>query len=192
MFVHESGLEAFTNEFVSRVERMHAGNGMNENVKIGPLVNETAIEKVDRQVKDAIAKGAEVLCGGYRLKNNDLDKGYFYAPTVLGNVKQNMLVYREETFGPVAPIITFKDGDDILAMANDTHYGLAAYVYTQNLSAAMRTFEGLNFGIVGINDINPTAAAVPFGGMKESGLGREGGFEGLTEYLETKVGGFSV
>jgi succinate-semialdehyde dehydrogenase/glutarate-semialdehyde dehydrogenase len=103
-----------------------------------------------------------------------------------------MLVYREETFGPVAPIITFKDGDDILAMANDTHYGLAAYVYTQNLSAAMRTFEGLNFGIVGINDVNPTAAAVPFGGMKESGLGREGGFEGLTEYLETKVGGFSV
>ena len=192
LFVHESGIEAFTNEFVSRVGRMRAGNGLKENVNIGPLVNETAIEKVDRQVKDATAKGAEVLCGGYRLMNNDLHRGCFYAPTVLGNVTPNMLVYREETFGPVAPIISFKDGDDILAMANDTHYGLAAYVYTQNLSAAMRTFEGLRFGIVGINDINPTAAAVPFGGMKESGLGREGGYEGLTEYLETKVGGFSV
>jgi succinate-semialdehyde dehydrogenase / glutarate-semialdehyde dehydrogenase len=192
LFVHKSGVEAFTNEFVSRVEKMRAGNGLDQGINIGPLVNEKAIEKVERQVADAIAKGADLLCGGHRLMDDGLDKGHYYAPTVLGNVTPDMLIYREETFGPVAPIIAFDDDDDILAMANDTHYGLAAYVYTHNLSAAMRTFEGLRFGIIGINDINPTGAAAPFGGQKESGLGREGGHEGISEYLETKLGGFSV
>ena len=103
-----------------------------------------------------------------------------------------MLIYREETFGPVAPVIAFDEEEEVLAMANDTSYGLAAYVYSQNLSRAMRTFEGLQFGIIGINDINPTSAAAPFGGMKESGLGREGAAEGIEEYLETKLGGFSI
>lgn len=192
LFVHESGVEAFTNEFVSRVERMRAGNGLEDGIAIGPLVNQAAVEKVERQVADAVDKGATLLCGGHRLMEDGLERGFFYAPTVLSGVTQDMLIYREETFGPVAPIISFNDDDDVLAMANDTHYGLAAYVYTQNLSAAMRTFEGLRFGIIGINDINPTGAAAPFGGMKESGLGREGGHEGLSEYLETKLGGFSV
>jgi len=192
IFVHESGVEAFTNEFVSRVARMRAGDGLEDGIAIGPLVNEAAIEKVERQVADATAKGAELLLGGHRLMEDGLDKGCFYAPTVLGKVTPDMLIYREETFGPVAPIIPFADDDDILAMANDTTYGLAAYIYTQNLPAAMRTFEGLRFGIIGINDINPTAAAVPFGGMQESGLGREGGHEGIAEYLETKIGGFSI
>ena len=192
LFVHESGVEAFTNEFVSRVERMRAGNGLEDGIAIGPLVNQAAVEKVERQVADAVDKGATLLCGGHRLMEDGLERGFFYAPTVLSDVTQDMLIYREETFGPVAPIISFNDDDDVLAMANDTHYGLAAYVYTQNLSAAMRTFEGLRFGIIGINDINPTGAAAPFGGMKESGLGREGGHEGLSEYLETKLGGFSV
>ena len=103
-----------------------------------------------------------------------------------------MLIYREETFGPVAAVVPFDDGDDVLAMANDTHYGLAAYIYSQNLTQAMRLFEGLHFGIIGINDINPASAAAPFGGMKDSGLGREGSREGIHEYLETKVGGFSI
>ena len=103
-----------------------------------------------------------------------------------------MLIYREETFGPVAPVIIYQDEDDLLEMANDTHYGLASYVYTQNLKSAMRLFEGLDFGIVGINDINPTSAAAPFGGIKESGIGREGASEGIHEYLETKLGGFSI
>jgi len=192
LFVHESGVEAFTKEFVSRVEQMRAGNGLEDGVSIGPLVNQAAIDKIERQVADATDKGAEVLCGGHRLMEDGLDSGFFYAPTVLSGVTPDMLIYREETFGPVAPIISFNDEDDILAMANDTHYGLAAYIYTNNLSAAMRTFEGLRFGIVGINDINPTGAAAPFGGMKSSGLGREGGHEGLSEYLETKLGGFSV
>ena len=171
---------------------MRAGNGLEQGINIGPLVNQKAIEKVERQVEDATSKGAQLLCGGHRLMDDGLDRGYYYAPTVLSNVTSEMLIYREETFGPVAPIIAFDDDDDVLEMANDTHYGLAAYIYTQNLSAAMRTFEGLRFGIIGINDINPTGAAAPFGGQKESGPGREGGHEGIFEYLETKLGGFSV
>jgi succinate-semialdehyde dehydrogenase/glutarate-semialdehyde dehydrogenase len=103
-----------------------------------------------------------------------------------------MLIYREETFGPVAPIVSYGDDDDVIAMANDTHYGLAAYLYTNDIATAMRSFEALKFGIVGINDINPTAAAAPFGGVKESGLGREGGREGIEEYLDVKLGGFAV
>ena len=103
-----------------------------------------------------------------------------------------MQIYREETFGPVAAVIPFDAEDQVIAMANDTQYGLASYVYTRDISRAMRAFERLRFGIVGINDINPTAAAAPFGGMKESGIGREGGREGIGEYLETKLGGFSI
>ena len=121
-----------------------------------------------------------------------LENGYFYAPTLLSDVSPEMLIYREETFGPVAPVIVFDSQEEVLEMANDTHYGLASYVYTRDLSRAMRMFEDLQFGIVGINDINPTSAAAPFGGMKESGLGREGAREGLEEYLETKLGGFSI
>lgn len=103
-----------------------------------------------------------------------------------------MTIYREETFGPVAPIIPYTDEDDLLSMANDTNYGLASYVYTRDLRKAFGLFEGLHFGIVGINDINPTSAAAPFGGMKESGLGREGATEGIQEYMETKLSGFSI
>ena len=126
------------------------------------------------------------------MTEDGLDKGLFYAPTILSKVTKDMLIYRQETFGPIAPVVIYNDGDDLLALANDTAYGLAAYVYTQDIKTALRMFEGLNFGIIGINDINPTAAAAPFGGMKESGLGREGGVEGMHEYLETKVGGFSI
>ena len=103
-----------------------------------------------------------------------------------------MTIYREETFGPVAPVIIYDDKDDVLEMANDTNYGLAAYVYTKDLKTAYHFFENLNFGIIGINDINPTSAAAPFGGIKESGLGREGATEGIFEYLDTKLGGFSI
>ena len=192
IFVHQSIIEPFIEEFKSRVSKMLAGSGFEDGVSIGPLVNDAAIQKVERQVRDAVNQGATLICGGQRLKDNDLDKGFFYAPTLLGGVTPNMLIYREETFGPVAPVITFNTDEEVLEMANDTNYGLAAYVYTRSLSRAMRMFEGLRFGIVGINDINPTAAAAPFGGMKESGLGREGGRDGIAEYLETKLGGFSI
>ncbi len=192
IFVHKSIVEPFTEEFISRVTRLRGGNGMEDGISIGPLVNEAAVDKVERQVNDAVEKGAKIGCGGHRLIDDGLDKGHFFAPTVLTGVTPDMLIYREETFGPVAPIIAFDDDETAITMANDTHYGLAAYVYTQNISRAHRMFERLRFGIVGINDINPTGAAAPFGGMKESGLGREGGREGIAEYLETKLGGFSV
>jgi succinate-semialdehyde dehydrogenase/glutarate-semialdehyde dehydrogenase len=165
---------------------------MDPGVSIGPLNNAAALAKVERQVADALAKGARLVCGGERLRGGGLERGCFYAPTLLAGVTPDMLIYREETFGPVAPVISYGDGDDVLAMANDTAYGLAAYVYTRDVARAFRLFEGLRFGIVGINDINPTSAAAPFGGMKESGLGREGARAGLLEYLETKLGGFAV
>jgi len=192
MFVHKNGVEAFVGELTGRVERLRAGNGMEQGVGIGPLVNEAAVAKVERQVEDAKAKGARVMCGGHRLMDNGLDRGHFYAATVLADVTPDMLIYREETFGPVAAVVAFDDDTDVMAMANDTHYGLAAYVYTNNMAKALRTVEGLDFAIIGVNDINPTAAAAPFGGMKSSGLGREGGHEGIEEYLETKTAGFSI
>lgn len=192
IFVHETMVEPFKDTLASRVSKMKAGNGLEAGVAIGPLVNDAAVDKVDAQVKDAVAKGAEVVCGGERLTGNGLETGHFFAPTVLNNVTSDMTIYREETFGPVAAIVPYNDDDDVLAMANDTNYGLAAYVYTQNLSRAMRLYEGLNFGIIGINDINPSAASAPFGGTKDSGMGREGAREGIFEYLETKLGGFSI
>ncbi len=192
IFVQRSILEHFLAEFKNRVGRMKAGNGLESGVSIGPLVNQAALDKVDHQVRDALEKGAVLHQGGKRLQDQGLDQGFFYAPTLISGVTSDMRIYREETFGPVAAVIPFDTQEQVLEMANDTHYGLAAYVYTQNLARAMRMFEGLQFGIVGINDINPTSAAAPFGGMKESGLGREGAREGIHEYLETRLGGFSI
>lgn len=192
IFVHRSIMTPFIREFKNRVSRMRTGSGFEDGVSIGPLVDSSALQKVQQQVSDALAQGAALVCGGHRLTEDNLDRGYFYAPTVLSDVTPQMLIFREETFGPVAPIMAFDSDEEVLALANDTNYGLAAYIYTNNLSRAMRMFEALNFGIIGINDINPTSAAAPFGGMQESGLGREGGREGIGEYLETKLGGFSI
>ncbi len=192
MYVHRSIVDEFTSVLADRVGKMVAGNGLEEGVTIGPLVDQPSLDKVDRQVTDAVDKGADLLAGGKRLTDEGLGAGFFYAPTVLAGVREGMDIYREETFGPVAPVIAFDDVDSVLEWANDTNYGLAAYVYTNDLSTAMGMFEGLRFGIIGINDINPTAAAAPFGGMGDSGLGREGGIEGIMEYLETKLGGFSI
>ena len=192
IYVQRGILDGFLETLVGRVSRMKAGSGFEEGVTIGPLINEAAVAKVEAQVRDAEGRGAEVLTGGARLTEGALGKGHFFAPTVLSGITPEMTIYREETFGPVAAVVPFDDEAEVLAMANDTHYGLAAYVYTQNLGKAMRLFEGLEFGIVGINDINPASAAAPFGGMKDSGLGREGAREGIHEYLETKVGGFSI
>lgn len=192
IFVHEDQLDPFLTELTSRVNRLVVGNGLADGTGIGPLINERAIQKVDNQVQDAVSKGARIASGGKRLSEGELANGCFYAPTVLAGVTADMRIYREETFGPVAPVISYRSEDDVLAMANDTEYGLAAYVYSNNLATAMRAFEALDFGIIGINDINPTSAAAPFGGMKNSGLGREGAAEGIEEYLETKLGGFAI
>lgn len=192
IYVHVDQVEAFTSTMAERVGRIQTGNGALDGIGCGPLVNDAAVAKVEAQVDDAVEKGATAVVGGSRLTAGDLASGHFFAPTVLSGVTSEMRIYREETFGPVAPIITYDDSDDVVALANDTNYGLAAYVYTNDLSTALRTVEGLRFGIIGVNDVNPTSASVPFGGMKDSGLGREGAREGLLEYLETKTAGIAI
>jgi len=192
IFVHRSIAEPFLSGLAERVGRLKAGNGVQDGVTIGPLIDEGALAKMDEHVADAVGKGAGLVLGGERLTGEPYDAGTFFAPTVLTDVTPQMLIYREETFGPIAPVIVFDDEDEVIAMANDTDYGLAAYLYTKDLSRAIRVSEALRFAIVGVNDINPTSAAAPFGGMKESGLGREGGQDGITEYLETKLIGISV
>jgi succinate-semialdehyde dehydrogenase/glutarate-semialdehyde dehydrogenase len=192
LFVHRSIKDRFAEALLERVTAMRAGSGFTEGVSVGPLIDEAAYARMTRQVDDAVGKGAHLVAGGRRLTGEGLDDGYFYAPTILAGVTPDMDVYREETFGPIAPIIVFDDEDEVIEMANDTHYGLASYIYTRDISRAFRVSEALRFGMVGVNDINPTSAAAPFGGMKESGLGREGAHEGILEYLETKLVGISV
>jgi succinate-semialdehyde dehydrogenase/glutarate-semialdehyde dehydrogenase len=192
IYVHRSIVEEFISTLTARVASMRPGNGLLDGVQVGPLIDVVALERMERQVADAVAKGARVETGGSRLAEEPLADGYFYAPTVLSEVTPAMDIYREETFGPIAPVVVFDDDDEVIAMANDTNYGLASYIYTQNLSRAFRVAEALRFGMVGINDINPTSAAAPFGGVKESGLGREGAHEGILEYLDSKLVGMSI
>ena len=192
LYVPNSLSAAFEETLCSRVDRLQTGNGMSEGVGVGPLVSEAAVAKVEKQGEDARKKGAGVPIGGHRLTEGSYSAGHFFAPTVLTDISDDMTIYREETFGPVAPVITYDEPDEVIELANDTNYGLAAYVYTRDIAVAMRAFEGLRFGIIGVNDVNPTSASVPFGGMGDSGLGREGGHEGINEYLETKTGGFAI
>ncbi len=192
LYVSEGHRDAFVSTLVERIGKVRAGNGFDEGVGVGPLVSEAAVAKVKAQVDDAVDLGATALVGGRRLTDEPFDRGHFFAPTLLDGVRDGMKIYREETFGPVAPVISYDDVDHVIDLANDTEFGLAAYVYTQNLSTAIHAFEGLRFGIIGVNDVNPTAASAPFGGMKDSGIGREGGHDGIAEYLETKLGGFAV
>lgn len=192
LFVHRSIIAPFLQTLADRVRKMKAGNGLVDGVAVGPLINQPSLDRMEAQVSDALAKGATLVTGGERLTDAALAHGFFFAPTVLANVTPDMRIYREETFGPIAPVIAFDDEQDVVRMANDTRYGLASYIYTQNLARALRVAEALKFGMVGINDINPTAACAPFGGVKESGLGREGAQEGLHEYLETKLIGISI
>jgi succinate-semialdehyde dehydrogenase/glutarate-semialdehyde dehydrogenase len=192
LYVSHAHEDAFVSTLVDRVSRVQAGNGFDDGVGVGPLVNEAAVAKVADQVDDAVGRGASALVGGRRLTEAPFDRGHFYAPTLLSGVTDGMKIYREETFGPVAPVIRYDDVDQVVALANDTNYGLAAYVYTQDFSTAIRAFEALRFGIIGVNDVSPTSASAPFGGMQDSGMGREGGHDGIAEYLETKTGGFAL
>ncbi len=192
IFVHRSVAEPFLAELEARVGKLRPGNGATDGVSVGPLIDAPAMDKMERQVADALAHGATVVTGGARLTGDEFDGGQYFAPTVLSGVTPDMMIYREETFGPIAPVIVFDDEDEVIAAANDTTYGLASYIYTRDLDRALRVAEALDFGIIGINDINPTSAAVPFGGVKQSGLGREGGHEGLAEYQDTKVCGIAI
>jgi succinate-semialdehyde dehydrogenase/glutarate-semialdehyde dehydrogenase len=192
IYVHRSIKDEFVRVLTDRMAGMKAGGGTINGVSVGPLIDADALARMERQVADAIGKGAKVETGGSRLAGEGVDGGYFYAPTVLTGVTPEMEIYREETFGPIAPVVVFDDEAEVIRMANDTHYGLASYIYTQNLARALRVAEALRFGMVGVNDINPTSAAAPFGGVKESGVGREGATEGIMEYLESKLVGISI
>lgn len=189
IYVHENIFDAFAEKYVELVRELPIGDGLSMECRIGPLINTGAINKVQQQVDDAVAKGATVLTGGKRATAGELENGYFYEPTILSNVDDSMLIVSEETFGPVAPILKFATEQEVVARANDTDFGLASYVYTNDLSRAHRVFEALEYGIVGVNDAAPFAVQAPFGGWKTSGLGYEGG-HGIEEYLSVKLGSF--
>ena len=182
ILVQESIYDRFAEKLVQEVRKFKVGEGTQPGVSQGPLINDDAIAKVESHVKDAVAKGARVLTGGQR---HALGRT-FYEPTVLTNVTTGMRLSQEETFGPVAPLFRFRDETEAIAIANGTPYGLAAYFYTRDLARAWRVAEALDYGIVGINEGIISSELAPFGGMKESGLGREGSHHGIEEYVELK------
>lgn len=180
----QSGIhDEFVEKFSEAVSQLKVGNGTDVNVDIGPLVNRASLEKVSHHVEDALSKGATLMTGGKLITK---DGGTFYAPTVLSNANPSMVIMKEETFGPVAPIQKVETIEEAIVLANDTPYGLAAYVFTDSIAIGTRLIEQLNFGIVGWNDGTPSAVQAPFGGMKESGVGREGGREGIEAFLESQ------
>ncbi|MBS0452864.1 MAG: NAD-dependent succinate-semialdehyde dehydrogenase [Proteobacteria bacterium] len=182
IYVQSGVLDAFTQKLVARVEALKVGNGMEPGVTQGPLIDDKAVAKIEEHVADAVAKGGKVLTGG---KRHALG-GQFYQPTVIGGATRDMLVAREETFGPLAPVFSFHTEDEVIALANDTEFGLAAYFYSRDIGRIMRVAERLETGMVGVNTGLISTAEAPFGGVKQSGLGREGSRYGLEEFLEIK------
>ncbi|WP_295803997.1 NAD-dependent succinate-semialdehyde dehydrogenase [uncultured Corynebacterium sp.] len=176
--VHESIAEEFAEKFAKRIGELKVGNGLDEGVTCGPLVEQKALDNITALVDDAVDKGAKVLIGGKPGEG----KGYFYSPTVLTNVSRDARVAQEEIFGPIAPILTFSDEKEAIEIANDTEYGLASYVFTEDSDRMWRVGDGLEFGLMGFNAGVISNAAAPFGGVKQSGMGREGGAEGIDEY----------
>jgi len=186
IYVQEGIAPKFIPAFVERVKAIKVGEGFQPGVEVGPLINEETLNKVDSLVQDAVAKGARVAIGGGRLTEGMFAKGYFYAPTVLLDVREEMPVCTEEIFGPVAPVLTFHTEEELIARANDTTYGLASYFYSNDYARIVRVSEALEYGLVGVNDAAGYTHEIPFGGYKESGIGREGGQEGMNEYMEVK------
>jgi acyl-CoA reductase-like NAD-dependent aldehyde dehydrogenase len=182
--VHASIAEAFKAAAVDAMRREVVGHGLTKETTLGPLINAAQRDRVERLVASSVAAGGHVLTGGDRCGK---EKGYFYAPTVIDNLPADAAVLREELFGPVLPIVTFETLEEALQIGNDTEYGLASFVFTRDLKTAMIASEGLQFGMVGVNDWYPVTAEAPFGGMKQSGLGRESGMEGIHEYVEAKT-----
>ncbi|PIC65162.1 succinate-semialdehyde dehydrogenase (NADP(+)) [Sporosarcina sp. P13] len=186
VYIQDAIYDEFSEKLQAAVESMKVGNGLDESNQMGSLINDKAITSVHDQVTDALAKGAELLCGGDRLTGEGYENGSFYAPTILANVTEDMKITHEETFGPVAPLIRFTTEEEAIEKANNTEYGLASYFYTKDLGRMYRVSEKLEYGMVGVNDPAPFAIQAPFGGVKESGLGRESGKYGVEDYLDTK------
>jgi succinate-semialdehyde dehydrogenase/glutarate-semialdehyde dehydrogenase len=181
-YVHEKVHDDFAKKLTDKMKLLKMGNGLDDGVALGPLVNAEGRDKVVSLVNDAVKKGAKVLTGGKTPEG----PGFFYPATVLTNVPDGADLLREEIFGPVASIQTFKTEDEAIKRANDTEYGLVAYLYTKDLGRGLRVSEKLDFGMVGLNRGLVSDPAAPFGGMKQSGIGREGAHEGLMEFLETQ------
>jgi succinate-semialdehyde dehydrogenase/glutarate-semialdehyde dehydrogenase len=182
IYVHADIAEAFTARLTAAMSALKVGDGTDPSVDVGPLVNAATRDKVAEFVADAVAKGAKVECGGKLPEGT----GYFYPPTVLSNVPENAACVQDEIFGPVAAIQTFTDQEDVIRRANDTEYGLVAYVFSGDFKRALQVCERLDYGMVGLNRGLVSDPAAPFGGTKQSGLGREGGHEGMLEFMETQ------
>ena len=186
IYVQESIADRFIPAFIEKVKALKVGPGFEPGMQVGPLINEETRQKVHSLVEDAKARGGKVTAGGDALREGDYAKGYFYAPTVIVDVEDDWPVCQEEIFGPVAPVLTFKTEEELIRRANDTIFGLACYLYSQNMARVIRVSEQLDYGLIGVNDAAGYTHEIPFGGFKESGLGREGGKEGLAMYLEVK------
>ena len=188
LYVQSGVVKEFSRRMAQRMEQLHLGRGVDPDTDLGPLIDETQRSKVHELVTDAVERGATVLTGGSPLDG----PGYFYRPTVLTDVPDSSRVLTEEIFGPVAPIVSFDTEDEAVAKANNSEYGLMGYVFTRDLGRALRVAEALDTGMVGLNQGVPSNAAAPFGGVKQSGFGREGGAEGIDEYLSLKYVGIGV
>jgi len=181
-FVQAGVYDQFVEKLAAASKKLKLGPGLEEGVQQGPLIDDKAVEKVEELIADATSKGGKVVTGG---KRHELG-GSFFEPTVISEASTGMRFMKEEIFGPVAPVFRFESEEEAVALANDTEYGLACYFYTGDLGRAFRVMEGLKYGMVGVNEGLITTVEAPFGGVKESGLGREGGHQGIDDYLDTK------
>jgi succinate-semialdehyde dehydrogenase/glutarate-semialdehyde dehydrogenase len=191
ILVQDGVYDAFAAKLQAAVEALKVGNGMEEGVTQGPLINADAVTKVEEHIADALAKGARIVTGGARHSRG----GTFFQPTLLADVPHDALIFREETFGPVAPLFRFKTEEEAIQLANDTEFGLASYFYARDIGRIFRVAEGLEYGMIGINEGIISTEVAPFGGVKSSGLGREGSHQGIDEYLEVKylaIGGIGT
>jgi succinate-semialdehyde dehydrogenase/glutarate-semialdehyde dehydrogenase len=190
-FVQSKIYARFIEKFTAAVEQLKIGNGLEDGTQQGPLIDMSAVEKVEEFIADAVKKGGRVVTGGQRHALG----GTYFEPTVIADAKPRMRFTKEEIFGPVAPVYKFKSEEDVIEQANNTEYGLACYFYTQDLGRAFRVMEGLKYGLVGVNEGLISTVEAPFGGLKESGLGKEGGHQGIEDYLDTKyvcIGGLGL
>lgn len=192
IYVQRPIAEAFLARFVEAVRAIKVGSGFEPGVQVGPMINAETLDKVEGFVRNAVASGARPLAGGRRLTGGAYGKGFFYEPTVLTDVREEMPVVRDETFGPVAPVMVFDTDEEVVSRANNTTYGLAAYLSSRDLRRVIRISEALEYGLVCVNDATGYTHEIPFGGFKESGLGREGGRQGIAEYMEVKSISLSI
>lgn len=187
VLVHADIKEQYIEALVEATKALKIGNGFDDQVKIGPIINKKGLDKIVEQIDDAVSKGADLLYGGHTHHvGSEGQVGHFLSPTIIDDVTQDMDIFYDETFGPVVPIITFNDDEEAIKLANDTPYGLAAYFFTESISRGFKISEQLDYGMIGFNTGAISSAQAPFGGVKESGLGREGGHHGIEEYLEVK------